>query len=161
MDSLAGDAIVRFRAPGSILITRDYFRPPLSSLQGLLNRGVWKRQTCHVAFRDSIPVYRVGLRPLIRLPYSTPRVAISSDLHRSEKIDVPGTLRAEAQNAGGSLVQWQWQNPRCREGRGSISGGNKNNQRENRPPSPARPGAKPSPRIDRAEKKNPRGRGGL
>lgn len=89
MDSAEGDAIVRFRAPGSILITRDYFRQPLSSLQGLLNRGVWKRQTCHVPFRDSIPVYRVGLRPLIRLPYSTPRVAISSDLHRIASNNAP------------------------------------------------------------------------
>lgn len=58
MDSLAGDAIVRFRAPGSILITRDYFRPLLSSLQGLLNRGVWKRQTCHVPLSSNLPVLR-------------------------------------------------------------------------------------------------------
>ena len=80
MDSAEGDSIVRFRAPGSILITRDYFRPLSSSLQGLLNRGVWKRQPRQrPSSQESPPVERL-LRPLIPHSYSTPRVAISSDL---------------------------------------------------------------------------------
>lgn len=49
MDSAEGDAIVRFRAPGSILITRDYFRLGRDNIQGSQNDRGWTETpvTCH------------------------------------------------------------------------------------------------------------------
>lgn len=49
MDSAEGDAIVRSSAPGSILITRDYFRLGRDHLQQSLNDRGWTETpvTCH------------------------------------------------------------------------------------------------------------------
>ena len=44
MDSAEGDAIVRFRAPGSILIPSKFFHLGRDNFQPPLNRDPWKRQ---------------------------------------------------------------------------------------------------------------------
>ena len=114
MDSLAGDAAVRFRAPGSILITRDYLSPPLSSLQGLLNRGVWT-ETPVTWHSETVSQCISGSAPSDTsfILYS-PRGNLERICTDLPRIDAPGSTARAAQHASGSLVQWQWQNPRRR-----------------------------------------------
>lgn len=74
MDSAEGDTTVRFRAPGSILITRDYFSLGRDNFQPPLNRDPWKRQPRQRPSSQESPPVRENLRPLIPHSYSTPLV---------------------------------------------------------------------------------------
>ena len=114
MDSLAGDAAVRFRAPGSILITRDYFPQRRDNFQPSQNdRGwtetpvTWHSETVSQCISGSAP------SDTSFILYS-PRGKVERICTDLPRIDAPGSTARAAQHASGSLVQWQWQNPRRR-----------------------------------------------
>lgn len=164
MDSLAGDAIVRSSAPGSILITRDYFSLGRDNFQGSQNDRGWTETpvTCH-SETESPSIKTVAPSDTSSILYS-PRGNLGRICTESLQTAPPGSTALEAQNTGANLAQWQWQNPRCSTVPGSISGGSKNNQRENSAPAqldaPDRPpGCTTVPPVKRIREKESPGRG--
>ena len=114
MDSLAGDAAVRFRAPGSILVTRDYLSPGRDNFQPSQNDRGWT-ETPVTWHSETVSQCMSGSAPSDTsfILYS-PRGNLGRICTDLPRIDVPGTLLPAAQNVTVSLSQWQWQNPRRR-----------------------------------------------
>lgn len=90
MDSAEGDTIVRFRAPGSILIPSKFFHLGRDNLQPPLNRDPWKRQPRQrPSSQESPPVETVASSDTSFILYS-PRgkvERISTDLRRSTPLE--------------------------------------------------------------------------